>query len=92
MKQQLKQPNDNLYLSSRDEADFAMNINQNQGEMADENLEDIDENQVENVTRPVISHELFLLPINFQSFRSESYSRSWTLLNGSGSNLRIIPP
>ena len=90
--QQLEQPNDDPYLSSGDEADFAMNINQDQGGMAKENPKDIDENQVEDVTHPVISHGLPLLPTDFQPFRGESHSRSWTLPNGFGSSLRVISP
>ena len=53
-----------------------MNINQDQRKMAKENPKDIDENQVKDVTRPVISHGLLLLPTDFQLFRGESHSWS----------------
>lgn len=76
---------------SGDEADFNIEVNKNLGEMGDNNPEDIDEKHMERITNPATSHDLPLLPHNFQPLIGENHTRSWHLPENFETELRVTP-
>lgn len=79
-------------LNSEDEMDFAMGTGGEQGGIADEAPEEVEEDDIEHVTCPVASHGLPPLPNNFQPFRNEKHPRKWCLPYGFGGGPRVNPP
>lgn len=70
--EQTKDPADFL----GDEVDFAMDINQEPGRIAEKDLENLDEQHIDHVINPSTSHGLPLPPNDFQPFNRENHSRS----------------
>lgn len=79
-------------ISSGDEDDFELETNQEQGGIADDAEEEIEENHVNCVRNPGTSHGLPLVPDDFCPLEGENHLRSWRLPYDFGSGPRIDPP
>lgn len=77
-------------LSSGDEVDFTMDVNQEPGRIAKEAPENFDEEHVEHVPGPATSHRLPQLS-DFQPLRGKNHLCSWRLSYEFGSSPRVSP-
>ena len=67
--------NEDSEISSGEKREFAMITNKNSRKIAEKAAEDLDKDEIERVTHPVVSFGLLVLPNNFQPLKSENYSQ-----------------
>ena len=83
---------EDLDLSSSDEADYSVQVHQEHGGITEDAVEDIELENYEYTENPTMSHGLPLPPRDFQPLRGQTHTRSWHFPSGFGDNPRVNPP
>lgn len=83
---------EDLELSSADEADYTMKVNTEKERINEDTVEDIEEEHLESILEPTTSYGFPLPPDNFKPLKSRNHSRDWKFPLEFGTDPRVCPP
>lgn len=83
--------NEDPDLSSSDEADYSVQVHQEQGGIAEDAAEDIEPEDYEYTENPTMSHGLPLPSHDFQPLKGQNHTRSWQFPPDFGKDPRVDP-